>query len=168
MSLNQQEIINITTTLNSNIKDYTNRINNLLSSANGVLSKLTNISLVEINDLTNKTNAQNNQVDKQISENYNKQNKVQNVKTQYGEAEIIQIKTQNYQLLIIYYIFIILFAGVLFYMRPMTPYWNIAIIITCVIYPFIISYIEWVIYTIFSWIFSFFKNNQYTSNVYLY
>jgi len=153
--------------LNDYLKSITNNINKEFSNSNTILSDLVNTNLAEITDLTSKVDAQNKQIDKQTRTNYNKTNKVTDVRTQYSAAEIDIIKSQNYYLLIVYYIVIIIFAIILFITKPDTIYINIAIIFIMIIYPLFITQIESVIIFIIYWLYSLISGNPLTSNIYL-
>lgn len=153
--------------LNNYLKSINDNINKEFTSANTILSDLVNINLAEITDLTSKVDAQNKQIDKQTRDNYNKTNKVTNIRTQYGAAEIEKIKSQNYFLFIIYYIIVIIFSIILFFMKPDTIYLNITIIILMLVYPFFIYQIENFLLFIIYWFYSLITGNILTSNIYL-
>jgi len=162
---NQQSTF--TTYLNNYIKSITDNINKQFNSTNTILSGLVNINLAEITDLTSKVESQNKQIDQQTRDNYNRTNKVTDIKAKYGTAEVDRIKSHNYLLFIIYYIAVCIFALVLFVIKPEKIYINIAIIILMIIYPFLISQIESIVYNILYWLYSLIKGNPITSNIYL-
>jgi len=153
--------------LNNYLKDITNIINGQSNSVNSVLDKLQNVSLVEVNDLTNTLNKQNQQIDKQIVKVYSSTNGVKEINNKYEDAELKLIRDNNYILLIIYFIFVGFFAFILFYFRQSTLYINIGILAVLIGYPFYIMYIEKIFYTICKLIYHFIIGNSLTSNVYI-
>jgi hypothetical protein len=157
-----------TSYLNTYIKNLTDNINKEFNATNEILSDLVNTNLAEITDLTAKVESQNKQIDQQTRDNYNITNKVTDIKAKYGTAEIDRIKSHNYLLFIIYYIAVVIFAIVLFFIKPDNFYINIAIVILMIFYPFLISQIESIIFIILQWIYSFIIGNTITSNIYLY
>lgn len=165
--MNVTNVNNYISSLNSYIKQTTTYINNNFNIVNSSISRLQNNELVEIIDLTNKVNAQNKQIDQQITINYNKQNKIQDIKTRYEEIEVNNIKSQNTTLLIIYYIIVIILSIALIILKPGNMYLVYGIISFCLVYPFIITYIEYFFYYLFITIYNFFTNNPVTGNIYI-
>jgi len=153
--------------LNNYLKKLTSIINTETSSVNSILDKLQNVSLVEVNDLTNHLNKQNQQMDKQITKVYSSTNGVKDINTQYEVAELKIIKENNNILLIIYYIIVGIFAFILFYFRQSTLYINIGILALFIFYPFIILFIEKIFYTIFNWGYKLIMSNSLISNIYI-
>ena len=158
---------NLTTFFNNYIKNFSNYVNRTFNSVGSTLSNLQNNQVVILNDLTKKANAQNGQIDKQITLNYNKQNKVKDINTKYEENELDRVKNQNRILLIIYYVIVIILSITLIILKPGNIYIVYGIITLCLIYPFIISYIEYIIYSIFMMLYNFFTDNPITGNVYI-
>jgi len=165
--MNSNSLTSYTSYLNTYLKNLTNSINSKFNIIGSTLTKLQYNSLIELNDLTNKIDAQNNQIDKQLINTYNKQNKVRDIDIKYEENELDRVKKQNSILLIIYYVIVIIFSIILLVLKPGNIYLVYGIISFCLIYPFIISYIEYIIYSIFTMFYNFFINNPITGNVYI-
>jgi len=152
---------------NGLIKNTIFNINNLTKTYNGVLNKFENTSLAQIKDLTKSVTIQNNQIDTEIKKNKNESPSVQNIKIEYQTAEGNMIKSNNTYLMIIYYIAVIFLSISLFLMKRNTIYINIGIIILLIIYPFLMPYIERLIYSLFQFIYLSFINNSIAGSVYL-
>lgn len=157
----------LTSFFNSYIKNFSNSINRRFNTVGSTLSNLQNSQVVIINDLARKVNAQNSQIDKQITLNYNKNNKVKDINIKYEENELDRVRNQNRILLIIYYVIVIILSIILIILKPGNIYIVYGIVSFCLIYPFIISYIEYIIYSIFMMLYNFFIGNPITGNVYI-
>jgi hypothetical protein len=143
-------------------------INTDLNLVNNALFSLQNSSVLSINNISNKVDNQNQKIDDSINEKYNESTKVQDINLQYNKLELDRIKSQNFTLLIIYYILILILSFILFFKeRLLNLYRNIGIIIILFFYPFLINIIEYLLYSIFSVTYSFFSSNKYTGNVYI-
>jgi predicted nucleic acid-binding Zn ribbon protein len=106
-----------------------------------------------------------------LNQNHSLQNTIKNVKEVYSTDDrkiiyenegITRFKTMSFYLLIIYYILIVLLITfIMNTKKKVTRNTKIMLILLFIIYPFIIGYIENIIYRIFIYIYTFIRGEAY-------
>jgi hypothetical protein len=116
-------------------------------------------------DLVNKVQTQNDQLDKQILQ-YNQDHSV-DYKMSFYENQSIEYLKNIYMYLFYLYGFFVLILGFIFMFKGVffKPY-NITILITLLLFPFLIYPLEQFLYSIWIYIYSFLTDQAF-SNIYL-
>jgi len=160
------DFINIQKSMN----DYLTTKNTYFSQQNtqveNIFDKLTDKTSANINDLKKQVDAQNQQIEKQIFNNKSDSNETTYVKSEYQYIEINKLKGQNKILLSIYYIFVVILGVIMAVYSSLPIPAKFGVFVGLLVYPFVIYYIEIVIYIFLKYMYSLVSTSKF-SNVYI-
>jgi len=148
------------------IADKTAYANKQIGQVQGIFTTLANGVSGEILDLTTDVNNENTAIDSQISTNKSLINNSGIVKFQYGKNELDILKYQNTILFSVFYILVLIFGGIMFYYDNINIILQTVVFHVLLVYPFIIYYLELLLFIIYKYTYSYFYSIPY-ENVYV-
>lgn len=161
MSIN--EVIAQLTSYIGEKNDYQSDLNTKINLS---LDKLATLSINDLSNIIQQINIQNEQIEFQLQENEKDSNKSNVIKSQYQGIEIDKIQGQNKILFIIFYILVFILAGIFIYKKEYSFRIQIIIIILFIVFPFVIYYLELLLFIIYKYSVNFVSSTPF-SNVYI-
>jgi len=129
--------------------------NNQLAQVDNVFNKLGLNLKTNSNDLATQVETENDAINYQIRVNKSKVNHSNVVKWKYQQESVDELKRQNLILFIIFYILVIALGVIMYVYNTSNVGVQIVVFHVLLIWPFIIYYLELLIYTICKYIYAY-------------
>jgi len=156
-----EEIQSITNVFNDFLVKKIAYANNQISQVQNIFITLASGLSGEIIDLTNNVKNENNDIDSQIKKNKSLTNESGTVKFQYGKKELDILQYQNTILFSLFYVLVLAYGGIMFYFDNLSFIMQVIVFHLLLIYPFIIYYLELLLFIIYKYSYSYFFSIPY-------
>jgi hypothetical protein len=138
-------------TIFEKVTEYTTSRDNVRKDVNNIVKNIGPI----VNDLTNDIKTENVLIENKITQNESKINKSSTSKFHHQIDILKEIKHQNYILFIIFYVLVCILGVVMFYYESFNMLLQIIIFHVLLVFPFIIYYLELLIYSAFKYTYAY-------------
>lgn len=153
----------ITILFNELLTDKTIYANNQIVQVNRVFDDLTTNTLAQVTNLVEDIRDENILIQNQIDYNNPRINKSKISTWVNQQPYVDSLKYQNHILYIVFYILVLVLGGIMFYMNNTSFLFQAVVFHVLLIYPFLMYYLELILYIIYTYLYAFLYGVPYKS-----